>query len=226
MRTKTILLSAAVLAAGLSAVSAQSVFSVNAVGYVNIPVVSGYQIVANPLNNSNNTLSVILPLGAANHNTKIYKFNPANSTFGAPSTFSFDPEDGTGLWFPDVALNPGEGVFLFSPIATTLTFVGEVPQGTLSNPLPPNYSIRSSIVPQTGGISSALGLTAQNNDTVYFFNPAIQNYVAPFTFLFDDETNTGVWSPSEPSPAVGQGFFFRNTSGIVGRSWNRTFSVN
>ena len=61
MRTKTLLLSAAVLAAGLAASTAQSVFSVNAVGYVNKTLAPGYNLIANPLNGTNNLLSTIIP---------------------------------------------------------------------------------------------------------------------------------------------------------------------
>jgi hypothetical protein len=104
--------------------------------------------------------------------------------------------------------------------------VGEVPQGTLSNPLPQNYSLRSSIVPQAGGITSVLGLTAENNDTVYFFNPATQTYGPALTYFVDPgPPPTGVWFPNEPTPAVGQGFWFKNNTGTA-RNWNRTFSVN
>ncbi len=225
MRTKTLLLSAAVLAAGLSASVAQSVFSVNAVGYVNVPLVVGFQIIANPLNNSNNLLSVILPDVA--NNTTVYRFNPATQTFINASTFFVDPgPPPVGVWFPDATLNPGEGAFFSSPVAQTLTFVGEVPQGSLSNSLPQNYSLRSSIVPQTGGVSSVLGLTAQNNDTVYFFNPASQTYGAALTYFVDPgPPPSEVWFPNEPTPAVGQGFWFKNNSGTA-RSWTRTFSVN
>jgi hypothetical protein len=221
MRTKTFLLSAAVLAAGLSASTAQSVYSVNAVGYVNVPVVQGYQIIANPLNNSNNMLSVILPSVA--DGTLIYKFNPVTQTFGNASTFIDAPPD-PAFWFPDAVLNPGEGVFLRAPAAGTLTFVGEVPQGSLSNPLPQNYSLRSSIVPQSGGISSVLGLTAADGDTVYFFNPATQTYANALTYILAPP-DPGFWFPTEPNPAVGQGFFFKNNTGTP-RSWTRTFSVN
>jgi hypothetical protein len=225
MRTKTFLLSAAVLAAGLSATMAQSVFSVNAVGYVNVPLVPGFQIVANPLNNSNNLLSVILPSVA--NNTTVYRFNPTNQTFLNASTFFVDPgPPEVGVWFPDATLIPGEGAFFSSAVAQTLTFVGEVPQGSLSNPLPQNYSLRSSIVPQSGGITSVLGLTAENNDTVYFFNPATQTYGPALTYFVDPgPPPVGVWFPSEPSPAVGQGFWFKNNTGTA-RNWTRTFSVN
>jgi hypothetical protein len=225
MRTKTFLLSAAVIAAGLSVASAQSVFSVNAVGYVNVPLVAGFQIIANPLNNSNNLLSEILPSVA--NNTTVYRFNPTNQTFYNASTFFLDPgPPPVGVWFPDAKLAPGEGAFFSSPVAQTLTFVGEVPQGNLVNSVPPNYSLRSSIVPQSGGISSVLGLTAENNDTVYFFNPANQGYGAALTYFVDPgPPPVGVWFPSEPTPAVGQGFWFKNNTG-TSRSWTRTFSVN
>jgi hypothetical protein len=225
MRTKTFLLSAAVLAAGLTASVAQSVYSVNAVGYVNVPLVTGFQIIANPLNNSNNLLSVILPSVA--NNTTVYRFNPTNQTFYPASTFFVDQGPPvTGLWFPDAVLAPGEGAFFSSPSAQTLTFVGEVPQGNLTNSIPQNYALRASVVPQSGGISSVLGLTAQNNDTVYFFNPATQSYNPAQTFFVDPgPPPTGVWFPSEPNPAVGQGFWFKNNTG-TSRNWTRTFSVN
>src|SRR5437763_15367210 len=61
MRTKTLLLTAAVLAAGLGASVAQTVFSVNAVGYVNVTIKPGYNLICNPLNGSNNVISTVMP---------------------------------------------------------------------------------------------------------------------------------------------------------------------
>jgi hypothetical protein len=222
MKIKTVFLSVSVFAAALSACMAQSTFSVNAVGYVNVPVIRGYQIIGNPLINSNNTLNVILP--SVEDNTKIYRFSPFTQTYMAPSTFFFDPDINAGAWSPDVALFPGEGVVLFSPTAGTLTFIGEVAQGSLTNRLYPNFSILSSIVPQAGEITSVLRFVPCDNDSIYFFNPATQTYGAPFSFFFDPDINQGAWSPRDPVLAVGQGFVFRNTCGV--RVWTRTFSVN
>ena len=66
MRTKTLLLSAAVLAAGLVASQAQNVYSANVVGYVtftsktNAPA---FEVINNPLTGTTNTLKGLFPTG-------------------------------------------------------------------------------------------------------------------------------------------------------------------
>jgi hypothetical protein len=217
MRTKTVLLTAAVIAAGIAASQAQ-VYSVNAVGYVNLSLPAGFSMIANPLNGTNNNLSTILP--SVPNNTTIYRFNPTTQSFADGSTFFVD--EGVGIWFPDAALPPGEGAFISLPAPTTLTFVGEVPQGTLVNPVPSNFSIRSSIVPQAGALSSALGFPAQNGDTVYQWNRTTQQYNPGLSYFVDE--GVGVWFPSEPNISVGEGFFVQNTG--AARQWTRTFNVN
>ena len=61
MRTKTLLSTAALLAAGVATPMAQSsnVYSLNVVGYVNVPVYGGgqYNMICNPLNNANNNIT-------------------------------------------------------------------------------------------------------------------------------------------------------------------------
>src|ERR1700761_8862396 len=64
MRTKTLLIAAAALAAAVTSSNAQStVYSQNVVGYVNtvLPGGSALSLVANPLNGSTNSANVILP---------------------------------------------------------------------------------------------------------------------------------------------------------------------
>src|SRR5947207_10303632 len=48
MRTKTLLLTAALAAAGAASAMAQNVYSVNAVGYANVSVPSGFSMIACP----------------------------------------------------------------------------------------------------------------------------------------------------------------------------------
>ena len=215
MRTKTILLSAAVLAAGLSTSLAQSVFSVNAVGYVNTTVGAGYSLIANPLNGTNNLLSTVMP--APPDGTVVLRWNPASQTFAAPLSYI----DGVG-WVPDATINPGEGFFINLPLGATatLTFVGEVPQGAnLSNPISANYSLLSSIVPQAISLDDpAANFPAQDGDIVLQWSPLTQGFRAPLSYI------DGVgWVPTAPTPAVGEGFFY-NT--LTARTWTRTFSVN
>src|SRR5258707_15596446 len=54
MRTKTLFLTAAFSAAGMATSMAQTVYSVNIVGYINLPIVHGLSLVANQLNASPN----------------------------------------------------------------------------------------------------------------------------------------------------------------------------
>jgi hypothetical protein len=76
MRTKTLLLTAALSAAGVATSMAQgAVYSVNAVGYVNTPLVAGFNLVSNPLNNTAANGNTIESLFAGvPDGTQVYKF--------------------------------------------------------------------------------------------------------------------------------------------------------
>lgn len=214
MRTKTLLLTAVLGAAGVVSTMAQ-VYSVNAVGYINIDLPIGYSLVANQLNNGQNKLSDLIP--APVDSMSVTRWLGSGFDTDAPNYI-----DGIG-WLGgaggDTKLNPGEGAFIYTPAATKLTFVGEVPQGALSNPIPVGYSIKSSQVPQAGTLTQ-LGFTAADSDTIFQWRSNSQNYNPDAPSYLD-----GIgWLPAEPSIAVGEAFFvFR--SGAAG-SWNRTFSVN
>jgi len=218
MRTKTLLLTAALCAAGVATSLAQ-VYSVNAVGYVNLSLPAGYSLIANPLNNGSNHLKAVLtgvPDAAV-----VYQWTGAAFDNDPPSYIdgvgwlnSVGPADDT------VTLAPGAGFFLYLPAASTVTFVGEVPQGTLTQNVPTGYSIQASQVPQAGTLT-ALGFSAKDGDTVYQWIRSSQGYDAnPPTFI---EGGVG-WIPQEPTIGVGEGFFLYRT-GTAG-TWTRTFSVN
>jgi hypothetical protein len=212
MRTKTLLATAVLSAAGVATSMAQ-VFSVNAVGYINVDVPPGFSMIANQLNAANNAISALIP--TAPGGTAIYKF-----TGSAYEIYTFDDLD--SVWLPNgnATLNPGEGAFIRNPTQQPfrVTFVGEVPTGSLSNPLPAGFSIRSSQVPQAGGITSDLGFPAAGGDTIYQFNNAGNNYTIS---TFDDLDS--VWLPTEPEIDVGEAFFVRKTAA---GDWTRTFDVN
>jgi hypothetical protein len=211
MRTKTLLFTAAVMAAGFTAATAQSVYSVNAVGYVNLNLGAQFSLICNPLKGTNNLLSTILPV--VPDGSQLLKWNASIQQFSDANVYT----DGLG-WLPDATLAPGEGAFINLPGPSTITFVGEVPQGSLTNNLPPNFGLISSIVPQSIGIEAA-GLPAADGDQVLFWNPANQSFFDAIVFI----DGLG-WLPSDPTPAVGQGFFYFNTG--AARQWTRTFTVN
>jgi hypothetical protein len=115
----------------------------------------------------------------------------------------------------DDTLAPGEAAFVFVPSAAKVTFVGEVPQGTLTVPLVAGFQLVSSKVPQSGALDATLGYPAAEGDVVYFFDCATQGYKI--------HTYEGGAFDSVPVPAVGQGFFALKAAPAT---WTRTFSVN
>ncbi|NLH84220.1 MAG: hypothetical protein GX450_02190 [Verrucomicrobia bacterium] len=205
------LVCAAALAAGLATAAAQNVYSLNVVGYYNIPVAAGQMVmIANQLNTTNNTLGALIPDGPAFAN--FYKYA------GGFTAYTFDDLDLE--WTPDgnATLNPGEGAFYVSPVATTLTFVGEVLQGNLQNTLPVGVQVmRSSMVPQAGLITTDLGLPAEAFDNIYTYSGGFSVYT------FDDLDLE--WTPNEPTVGVGQAFFYIKAAGNVSSTWTRNFTV-
>jgi hypothetical protein len=122
-------------------------------------------------------------------------------------------------------LLPGQGVFVKNPTTAdvTITFVGEVPQGTLTTPLVAGLQIVSSQVPQAGtakelGLPATTAQGATPGDTLYQYNVTTQNYdISTFDDLEDG------YLPALKPLDVGEAFFLK-----LGKAntWTRNFSVN
>jgi hypothetical protein len=116
-----------------------------------------------------------------------------------------------------------------------VTFVGEVPQGSLSKPLAGgnNFNLVGSQVPQalplgSTGEANTLEFPAVPGDSVYIFDSGIQNYKSSYDFFEDFgwfSANTDDPGPQGPTIPVAEGFFVLKV-GPASQSWNRTFSVN
>ncbi|MEW6160390.1 MAG: hypothetical protein AB1813_23390 [Verrucomicrobiota bacterium] len=201
MRTKTLLLTAALSAAGLATSMAQ-VYSVNAVGYIKLTLPAGFTMVANQLNNADNKLNTLFP--GAGFGDTVFKFNPAS---GFESSVFF------GEWSPNLTLNPGEGAFYQAGAASEAVLVGEVPQGNgLKVSLVSGFQIISSIVPQSAKLED-LGMPADFGDTVFFFRNG----------AYESSVFFGAWSP-DAVPKVGEAFWLQRGGGAA--DWTRNFSVN
>jgi hypothetical protein len=217
MRTKTLLLTAALCAAG-AATSMAQVYSVNMVGYINQSFPAGFSMIANQLNASpDNRVVTLLPNPP--EGTAVFQFD---TTIGGYVSITFNG----GAWEGDdltMTLAPGEGAFLFAGAPFSTTFVGEVALSS-SVPLVPGFQMISSALPQslplTGNPPAGLGFPIQNGDEVYQFSNAIGGYVA--------NTYNGAWegdgNGATPAPAIGESFFFNRPQGTAG-SWSRTFTV-
>jgi hypothetical protein len=233
MRIKALALTAALAVAGIATSHAQ-VYSQNAVGYVNVTFPAGLTIVANPLNGTNNEMNTVILLPAGLTGASLYRYDPGTGgfkiyTYAGPGAGWFGaPGDPT-------TLDPGEGVFVqnISGVAMPFTFVGEVAQGALSNPLvgPGQLQLVSSQVPQSLALGSAgavgtLEFAAQDADNVYTWDDGTQNYLGPWTYFAGTWFGPGM-PAGGPGPVipVGTGFWLQRTTGAAS-SWDRNFSVN
>lgn len=212
MRTKTLLIAAVLGVAGLASASAQ-VTSVNAVGYVNKDLQQGLNLIANPLSNGGNTIGEVIP--SAPNGATVYAWNGAGYD---SSQFVVIPGV-LEAWQPEVNLPVGDGFFVDSPEATTITFVGEVLQGDASNKnVPAGLSIQGSTVPVAGTLTDH-GFPAGNGDTVYAWNgsgfESAQYVVIPG--VLED------WQPAAPSLGVADAVFVDKAEA---GAWDRNFSIN
>ncbi len=220
MRTKTLILAAALSAAGIAASLAQSnVYSLNVVGYVNIPLAAGFNMIANPLDvdgtGLNNTVNTVFSNSLPNGST-VYAFS--GGAYASPAA-GYTTKGGWagGVAAVNAALQPGGGVFVNVGSATTLTVVGNVLQGALANPYTAGFNMRSSKVPQAGLLQTDLGYTPNNADLVYQFNSGTQSYPAAKGF-----TTKGGWAPVQPTIGVGEAFFL---NAAASGTWTRNFTV-
>ena len=219
MRTRA-LLCAAALAAGAVSGMAQNVYSLNVVGYVNKSFsANNYVLAGNPLNGTNNNLSTIIPNPP--NQTQINRWNSAAQDLD-PVTPTFFTA--TGKWNSDPVLNPGEGFFVIAGADFTNTFVGNVPQGSLTNPVPilgsGNYVAVAPNVPLGGGITNVLaGYVPSNQDQINTWNVGTQDLDPSSPTYF---TATSKWN-ADVNLAVGDGFFLIRAGAAT--TWVQNFTV-
>jgi len=184
-------------------------------------------MVSNPLKAATNTVNALfnpVPVGFT-----VYIYTPG-SGYNVGSyddlSASFQP-DSVG----NATLLPGQGVFVKNPTANpvTITFVGEVPQGTLTTPLVAGLQIVSSQVPQAGtakdlGFPTTAATGASAGDQIYQFivnDPTPANNQKYYVSTYDDLSDA--YSPDLKQLDVGEAFFVKKTKPA---NWTRTFNVN
>jgi hypothetical protein len=242
MRTKTLLLSAAALAAGVVTSMAANTYSLNVVGYVNVTCAPGFNLVANQLDvDGTDAIGTVLnaTTPSSQDSAQVLKFS--NNNFST-DFYAATLGDGLGFigWYDGVSgapstntIQPGVGFYYFNPASTniTLTLTGTVLQGSSSVPLPAGFSLISTVAPQ----AITLDTTATNNfpaaDSDEYLAWAGNNFATPafyaatlgdglgFIGWYDGISGAQVF----PTPAVGQGYFIFNAGSPT--SWTRVFNV-
>jgi hypothetical protein len=213
MKTKTLLIAAAALAAMVISSEAQPVFSANVVGYVNVALPAGQlALVENPLDNGTNTGNDVL--GSLPNKSTVQVWNGSGFTVFTKTSTGFTPSN--------PSLPVGAGFFVKSSSIFTNTFVGNVVPivgGTSTNNLPGGaLALVGSILP-VGGTFADVGTntfnlvaTLPNKSTIQVWNGS--------GFSVFTKTSTG-FTPSTPSLTVAQGFFVKSATAT---NWTQTLS--
>ncbi len=208
MRTKTLVLAAAALAAGFATSMAQSnVYSVNVVGYINVVYKGGgYTLVANPLDDGNGNQMTNLVAALPNKSSVL---------MWDGTSFSISASKTAGAWSTNYVIAPGTGFFVKNGIVgnpdITNTFVGSVivaPGATNSRALPANYVLVGSAIPFAGDLTSDTNINLvavlPNKSQVLRWdaNASPQGYVG-------SSKTAGAWG-SPVNVGAGEGFFVKS----------------
>jgi hypothetical protein len=201
-----------------------NVYSLNVVGYVNTTLKPGYTLIANPLNTTNNTLLGLFGGvgGALPDGTQVYLWTGTTFNTGGRDDTLGDANGWTPDAFENNQLPPGVGAFIKNNTANaiTVTFVGEVLQGGLTNHIGANYQLIASMVPQAGQVDTVLGMPVVDGDQVFQWNNTTGAYA---TFTADSILNSPPpWGATVPNIGVGEGFFSRKNTAV---DWVRNFTV-
>ena len=245
MRTKTLLATAAALAAAVTYSQAQStVYSLNVVGYVNLSIpANSLVMVANQLDTGSNTLDNVFQSGMVSGATFALEWNGTGynkyvyyNCADSPLSFAGWYNLANQLVGATNYLQPGQGLFLQNQSSGTETIptVGQVIQGTntysvasgnniFSIPQPlAGTPIDSKTVnfPLTSGASFYLTWTGTGYNKYIYYNCADSpDSEAGFYTLANvyEETNTAIW------PQAGGSFFIDNQSSAA--TWTNVFEV-
>ena len=231
MRTKTLVLAAVLSAAGIATSLAQAVYSVNIVGYINLTLKPGLNLITAQLKGTNQNVNTIL--GSATPvlpaDSKLYTWNAAgqkydNAQFAGGDNKWYDLQTGTES---TVTVSPGQAFFIqvAGTADVTLTLVGEVPTflvavsvvnglGFYGDPAPVSQNIATNLFPIV------------DNDALYTWNTSLQKWNNALIGVGAAGGSPAAWfdanGPVVFAPAVGQGFAVLHTGA---GTWNRTFTI-
>lgn len=195
-----------------------NVYSLNIVGYVNVPVTNGLlSLLSNPLKPSNGDYNITntIKLDDANSGgSTIYQWNAGTSSWE-----TFDYFSGFG-WFPDAPQPLGSGFFILPSFSQTITLVGEVQTGSSTNVIAPGLSLLGSKVPVAGNEPG--GAVGAGGDTLYTWDAGANSWVSQDYFDgygWFDANSSGT---NGPALKVAEGIFILNNG--TAKNWIKTLN--
>jgi hypothetical protein len=216
MKTQTLLIAAAALVAGVMSSHAQ-VYSQNIVGYVNVPLVAGNNLIANQLDydgtGTNNNVTTLFPNGL--ENKAIIEGWTGSGFVTAQYSTAHGWNSGTNSAILTAALQPGSGFFINVSTATNVTFVGNVITGTNSYPIVAGNQIVAPSAPVAGTLDTTNNYVPNSKDVIEVWNPANN------TFSTTQYGSSG-WNNGDPQLTVGQAVFLNAKKSTV---WTEVLNV-
>ena len=242
---------------GSASVMAQNnVYSINAVGYINVTLPPGYSVITCPLvcgvsagggpltgQMVTNDLNVLFPQGSSMYNNAtVLTWNNGGVGFQTSDNAALGSWAGGGN---DIGLPPGSAVFFNNATGSsmTATFVGTVPQGSLTNTLQAGYNLVGSMVPTSGDMTLNTIMNGGNvngfgpngpsaGDSLLFWNNAGNGYGGPNG---SPSFNLGSWAGGAGPDGTGSlgtpyftgvttGFFYDNANTQF--NWVETFTIS
>jgi hypothetical protein len=219
MRTKTLLLAASVIAAGIVSSEAQSnVYSQNIVGYstyISQTTTPSFELICNPLDNGTNTLASVLPTPPGGTSVQIWQPSTGSFLLDTYTTAKGWHTNATAQSGASVLVAPGTGFFVsWGSGPYTNTWIGNVDPavGVMeTNVLAAGFTCDSSTVPYadiaTNGATIDLPLPGGNQ--VQLWNVGNQSFDL-YVFSGGKIKLNGVQTNILLN--VGQGFFYNNNS--------------
>jgi hypothetical protein len=241
VKSKTLLIAAAALVAGVISSQAQTaVYSQNIVGYVNTPLTAGTLSVVSPSldfdgTGTNNTISTVFPTNGVTVGDVVFAFNGASYDTLNYKTVGHGATAVTGWYLGSTLensypLNPGVAVFYSSVASETNTQVGNVILGTnIANAYVAKtaggISLVGSVVPVSGGLTTTLGYNPSIGDVVFQYNGSGYNTYNYKAVGHGATAVTGWYLGStlaEPQIPVGSGVWLQTATST---NWSQTLTV-
>jgi hypothetical protein len=188
--------------------SAQPVYSSNVVGYANITLHAGNDLISSPFGEGDNTLNTLFSTGLPGQyvpeGTTFTEWDPLAQQYLPLSTYTINSG-----WTINYTLSYGQGGLLNTPVSFTNVFAGEVwpglnPFGTFVPPLVTNTGslLLSCYVPYAdASFYQVVGRDPLNGESATMLDASSQTYT---TTTFQDD----LWDNGAPSVGIGQAAFF------------------
>jgi len=228
-----------------SLVAQTNVYSINAVGYINLTMAPGFNMIGCQLQvaGGNAISNVFNALGGGIDSCVVWKYVNNGHSGGAYESDTANSQSYSNGWLGNgtLTMNPGEAVWFQNNRGTNIpiTFVGTVPQGTNTLTFQTGFSQACSPVPFSGDVVTNMGLTNYNwADTVWTWTPNGHGGGGYSSVSADQDAGSdsgykNQWIGGDPQAAVGQGFWYQNNGGnpnggspTVSVVWTQVFSIN